>query len=65
MDYYGFTLKELGLKHTPEELEGFLGQIISDDFYDKLVIIGFPYDQVIPKCNVSSLTYHLNQFLGR
>lgn len=47
MDYYGFTLKELGLKHSPEELEEFIGSAILEDFYEKLVIIGFPYDHIV------------------
>ena len=46
MEYYGFTLKELGLKYT-EDLQGFLSSIIASDFYEKLVIIGFPHDKII------------------
>ena len=55
MDYHGFTLKELGLKHSPEELEGFLGSIIADDFYEKIVIFGFPFDNIVRKCNDPTL----------
>ncbi|CAI2373451.1 unnamed protein product [Moneuplotes crassus] len=54
MDYYGFTLHELGLKHT-EDVEGFIGQIIKNDFYEKLVIIGFPYDQILKKIDAKEL----------
>lgn len=54
MDYYGFTLKELGLKHT-EDIEGFIGHIIKNDFYEKLVIIGFPYDQIIKELDRKEL----------
>jgi len=54
MDYYGFTLKELGLKHT-EDIDGFLGSIIQDGFYEKLVIIGFPYDQIIKQLDRKEL----------
>ena len=54
MDYYGFTLHELGLKQQ-EDVEGFIGQIIKDDFYEKLVIIGFPYDQIIKQIDRKEL----------
>jgi hypothetical protein len=54
MDYYGFTLKELGLKHS-EDIDGFVGHIIEDGFYEKLVIIGFPYDHIIKLINRDEL----------
>jgi hypothetical protein len=31
----------------------YIGQLIKDGFYDKLVIIGYPYDEGAKRCGIT------------
>ena len=40
----------INMEFKQEDQEQYIGSLIQEGFYDKLVIIGYPYDQGASKC---------------